>query len=64
MMIDATGMENAKVGDANMVFVKEDQPKAKDVMNIQTVFQVIVVVGDIANESPRFPRCIIISEIS
>ena len=59
----AQGMENAKVGDANIKYVMEDSPEANTVMNIQTVFRLIVNCFG-AHESPRFPRCIIISEMS
>ena len=63
MEITARRMEFAKVNDAMVVHVDQEKSKVKPVMNIQTVFRVIVI-GDGANESPRFPLCIMISEMS
>ena len=63
MVMTASRMQFEKVNDAMVVNVKQEKSKAKPVMNIQTVFR-LIVIGDGANESPRFPRCIMISEMS
>ena len=50
MALVAEGMENAKVGDAMAVHVKQEKSMANPVMNIQIVNRVNVVVSVIAKE--------------
>ena len=45
MALVAEGMENAKVGDAMAVHVKQEKSMANPVMNIQIVNRVILIVG-------------------